>query len=196
MDFPTDFLCVLCVLSGSTVLNLPLAKGQGLMASFKSPITNYKCARLWNTQSANMNLVRSKLLLRLLLIVLAADAAAKGLLMIFGGRWMLLRSFPNIPPSQITSLLLVNRMEAGGLDIGLALMLIAAVREPLRYRTVVMGTAIALIIGAISEMAGLYYYEMTGFFSISVAWIHATVRAAVAAMLLFLQGRIRPSTDC
>lgn len=138
----------------------------------------------------DINLVRSKFLLRLLLVVLAADAAAKGLLMIFGGRWILLRSFPDIPTSQITSLLLVTRMEAGGLDIALAFMLISAVREPLRCRTVVIGTAIALIIGAISEMVGLYYYEMSAFYSVPAAWIHAVVRTAVAAMLLLLEARI------
>ena len=143
-----------------------------------------------NSDASDMNRVRSKSLLRLLLVILAADAAAKGLMMIFGGRWILLRSFPDIPTSQITSLLLLTRMEAGGLDIALAFMLIAAVREPLRCGTVVTGTAIALIIGAITEMVGLYYYEMTGFFSVRVAWIHAAVRTAVAAMLLLLEARI------
>lgn len=150
----------------------------------------HRTKRTVNFEPSDINRVRSNFLLRLLLVVLAADAAAKGLLMIFGGRWILLRSFPDIPTSQITSLLLVTRMEAGGLDIALAFMLIAAVREPLRCRTVVIGTAIALIIGAITEMVGLYYYEMTGFFSVPVAWIHAAVRTALAAMLLLLEARI------
>lgn len=79
--------------------------------------------------------------LRIILLLLALDAGIKGFLLIFGGKWVILRSSPNLPASEITTLLLLTRLESGALDLGLSAMLFLAFRNPRGNRAVIVVVA-------------------------------------------------------
>jgi hypothetical protein len=68
--------------------------------------------------------------LRILLVILGLDAAVKGLLMIFGGKALMMWLFPRPPESEITTLLLLMRQESGALSLAVALVLYFAYRGP------------------------------------------------------------------
>lgn len=127
--------------------------------------------------------------LRVLLLLLTVDAGGKGLLLIFGGRWVILRLSPNLPPSEITSFLLLSRLECGALDLGLCLMLWLAFLNPGQNRAVIIGTAVALAGGAIAEVVGTYLLHGAEFFSPPILWLHSAARITVAGLLLHLRPR-------
>ena len=60
--------------------------------------------------------------LRILLSLLALDAAAGALMMLFSGKGLIMRLFPYRSETEITTLLLVMRREWGALALTLSLM--------------------------------------------------------------------------
>src|SRR5215467_4025904 len=87
--------------------------------------------------------------LRMLLLLLAVDAGARGVLSIFASKWALTHSFPSVAQSEMTALLLLIIREAGALDIGVSVMLFRAFRHPEGNAGVIEGIAFALGVVAV-----------------------------------------------
>ena len=129
--------------------------------------------------------------LRVLLLLLALDALVKGLVLLFGGRTLLVRLFPSLSEPEIAPLLLLSRQEGGVASLVLALLLFFAFRNPVRNVAVVYAIAVGLSLGAIQEVTSIYTLGAGRFYSVWLVWVHALGRVAIAALLLFLRPRGR-----
>jgi hypothetical protein len=125
--------------------------------------------------------------LRILLVILGLDATAKGLLMIFGGKTLIMRLFPHPPESEITTLLLLVRQESGALDLAVALMLYFAYRDPARNVAILNAIAVGLCIAAFSSVVSLYTLDANRLYPAYAVWAHSLLRLMVAALLFYLR---------
>src|SRR5262249_34223747 len=125
--------------------------------------------------------------LRILLVILGLDATAKGLVMIFGGKALMMRLFPHPPESEITTLLLLMRQESGALEFAVGLMLYFAYRDPPRNVAILNAIAVGLCIAAVASVVSLYTLDASRLYPTSTVWGHALLRSAVAALLFYLR---------
>ena len=130
---------------------------------------------------------RSEAVLRVVYALLGVDALLKSILLVFGGKWVLLLAFPGIPNSEISKLLLLTRQEYGALEFGVAVILFLSVRNPRNTLPVLYGIAAALFLGAVVPLLGAYRLGLTALFSGYAVWLHSALRIAVAGLLLYLR---------
>lgn len=127
--------------------------------------------------------------LRVVLFLLAVDAAIRGLLTIFASKWALNHSFPSISRSEITTLLLLINRESGALDIGVSLMLFRAFSDPERNAAVIDGIALALVVVAATTLVSIYDLRAAHWFSVFSVWGHSLLRLAIAGLLVYFRPR-------
>jgi hypothetical protein len=125
--------------------------------------------------------------LRTLVVILGLDATAKGLIMIFGGKALMMRLFPHPPESEITTLLLLMRQESGALDLAMGLMLYFAYRDPPRNVAILNAIAVGLCIAAVASVVSLYTLDASKLYPAPTVWGHSLVRLGVAALLFYLR---------
>ena len=130
---------------------------------------------------------RSETVLRVVYAILGVDALLKSILLVFGGKWVLVLAFPGIPSSEISKLLLLARQEYGALEFGVAVILFLSLRNPRNTLPVLYGIAAALFLGAVVPLLGAYRLGLTALFSGYAMWLHSAVRIAMAGLLLFLR---------
>ncbi len=127
--------------------------------------------------------------LRILTLILAIDAIAKGLVMIFGGKAVMTRLFPYPPESEITTLLLLTRQQLGAQDLALGLMLYFAFRDPVRNVAVLYGIVLGLCIAAVTSVISLSTLDAGRLYPPYSIWAHSLLRLAVATLLYCLRPR-------
>jgi len=130
---------------------------------------------------------RSETVLRVVYALLGVDALLKSILLVFGGKWVLVLAFPGIPSSEISRLLLLTRQEYSALEFGVAVILFLSVRNPRDTLPVLYGIAAALFLGAVVPLLGAYRLGLTALFSGHAMWLHSAIRIAVAGLLLYLR---------
>ena len=130
---------------------------------------------------------RSETVLRVAYALLGVDALLKSILLVFGGKWVLVLAFPGIPSSEISKLLLLTRQEYGALEFGVAVILVLSARNPRNTLPILYGIAAALFLGAVVPLLGAYRLGLTALFSGYAMWLHSAIRIAVAGLLLYLR---------
>jgi len=116
---------------------------------------------------------------------MAVDAGVGSLVLLFAGRSLLLRIFPQPPASEVSDLLLLKQKEWGALGVALTLMLIAAARKPLRNSVIVWAMAIALVVAGAAELFSIWALNSGRLYPTSVTVMHAGIRFVFAVLLLF-----------
>lgn len=92
--------------------------------------------------------------LRILLGVISVGTAIGGLLLIFGGKALVLRIFLSPPEAEVPTLMLMALKETGGLLLMFSLLVFFTLRDPARNVAIID----ALIFGLCLAFAGLLYY--------------------------------------
>jgi len=123
------------------------------------------------------------------LLVLSADALAKGGLLLFGGTWAIMRFVPTTRLQDISTLLLMTRREAGILDLAFSVMLFIASRAPDHNAAVSAGVIVGLCLAAVTDVLALRTPDAAHLFSAGATWSHSIVQLAVAALMYCLRPR-------
>jgi len=132
---------------------------------------------------------RRRTALRVLLLVLSADALAKGCLLFLGGSWAIMRFVPGVRPQDISTLLLMTSRKAGIFDLAFSVMLFIASRTPEHNAAVLAGVIVGLCLAAVTDVLALRTPGATYLFSAGATWSHSTVQVAVAALIYCLRPR-------
>lgn len=127
--------------------------------------------------------------LRIVLLILSVDAVVKGLLMIFGGKPLMMRLFPYPAESELSTLLLLMRQEWGATDLAFSFMLFFASRDPVRHLVVVDAVILALSIASVSSLLSIYTLDALRVYPAYSVWGHSLMRLAGAGVLFYLRPR-------
>lgn len=127
--------------------------------------------------------------LRITLGILSFFAALAGLVIISGGRPLMVRLFLRPPESEISTLLLSLMKEMGGFLLMLSLMLYFACRDPARNVAIIDALIAGLCILALTSLLSLYTLDIRRLYPAYLIWGRALVRLALAAFLFYLRPR-------
>ena len=127
--------------------------------------------------------------LRILLGLSSALAAAGGLVMIFGGKPLMLRLFLRPPESELSTLLLVTLKEMGGILLMLSLLFFFASRDPSRNVAIVDALIAGVCVLAITPLLSLYTLDLRRLYPAYLIWGRSVARLAVAGLLYYLRPR-------
>src|SRR5262249_27245718 len=130
---------------------------------------------------------KSNLVLRILLWVLALDAALGSILQLFAGRSLMMRLFPHPPATEVTDLLLLKQRESGAIGVALTVMLAAAARNPRGNVLVVRAVTIGLTVAGVVELAGIWALQSGRLYPVTITVAHALTRFAIAGLLMYLK---------
>jgi hypothetical protein len=125
--------------------------------------------------------------LRIILGIFSLLTAVGGLVIIFGGRPMVMRLFLRPPESEVSTLLLILAKEMGGLILMLSLMFFFAYRDPARNVGIVNAFIVGLCILAFTPLWSLYTLDMRQLYPSYLIWGRSLVRLALAALLFYLR---------
>jgi len=127
--------------------------------------------------------------LRILLGLFSLLAIAGGLVMIFGGKPLMLRLFLRPPESELSTLLLVTLKELGGILLMLSLLFFFASRDPSRNVAIVDALIVGVCVLAITPLLSLYTLDLRRLYPAYLIWGRSVVRLAVAGLLYHLRPR-------
>ena len=130
--------------------------------------------------------------LRIVLVIFSLLAAAVGLVMIFGGKPLMILLHP--PESEVSTLLLVMMKETGGMVLMFSLLFFFAFRDPVRNVAIVDALIAGLCVLAITPLLSLYTLDVRGLYPAYLIWGRSVVRLGVAALLCYLRSREAMST--
>jgi hypothetical protein len=127
--------------------------------------------------------------LRILLGLFSVLTAAGGLLMIFGGKALMLRLFLHPPEAELSTLMLAMMKEMGGILLMLSFLLFFAARNPVRNVVIVDALIFGTCVLAVTPLLSLYALDVRRLYPAYLIWGRSLVRLAVAALLYYLRPR-------
>jgi hypothetical protein len=133
--------------------------------------------------------------LRILLFIFSLGAAAAGLLMILGGKPLIVHLFLRPPESEVSTLLLLTLKEMGGILLMLSLLFFFASRDPVRNVAIVDALIAGLCVLAVTPLLSLYTLDIRGLYPAYLIWGRSVVRLVLAALLFYLRPREAVSTQ-
>ena len=132
----------------------------------------------------------SERVLKVLLWLLALDAAIGGAVLLVGGRAVFIWLFPYTPASEVSDLLLFKQKTWGALGVALTIMLIAAARDPRRNSVIVWAIAVGLAIAGIAELLSFWLLGAARLFPMFIIVVHSLTRIGIALVLAYLEKRL------
>ncbi len=114
--------------------------------------------------------------LRTVLRVFSALMAAGSLLLIFGGKSLLMPVFLHPPEAELSTLFLFAAREMGGIGLMLSLMLVLAARDPARNVAILDALVVGLCILAVTPVLSLYTTGITRLYPAPLLWARSSVR--------------------
>ena len=130
--------------------------------------------------------------LRIILGIFSLFTAAGGLLVVFGGKPLVMRVFLRPPETEVSTLLLFVVRELGGLALMLSVLFFLASRDPVRNVAVVDALIAGLCILAVTPLLSLYTLDIRRLYPGYLIWGRSLIRLALAAVLYFLRPRAGP----
>ncbi len=127
--------------------------------------------------------------LRIILGIVSVFGAAAGLLLVFGGKPLLMRLLLRPPETEVSTLLLFIMRELGGIALMLSVLFFFASRDPVRNVAIVNGFIVGLCILAITPLLSLYTLDIRRLYPGYLIWGRSLIRLALAAVLYFLRPR-------
>ena len=131
--------------------------------------------------------------LRTLLVFFSLLAAAGGLVLIFGGKPLMVHLFLRPPESEVSTLLLLMAKEMGGILLMLGLLFLFASRDPIRNVAIIDAVIAGLCVLALTPILSLYTLDLRSLYPSYLIWGRSLVRLALAALLYYLRPREVPS---
>ena len=135
----------------------------------------------------------SERVLRVILWLLALDAAIGGAVLLVGGRAVFIWLFRDAPASEVSDLLLFKQKTWGGLGVALTIMLISAARDPRRNSVIVWAIAVGLAVAGIAELSSIWVLGAARLFPMSNIVAHSLTRIGIALALSYLEKRLLAS---
>jgi hypothetical protein len=132
----------------------------------------------------------SERVLRVVLWLLALDAAIGGAVLLVGGRAVFIWLFSDAPASEVSDLLLFKQKTWGALGVALTIMLIAAARDPRRNSVIVWAMAVGLAISGIAELLSIWLLGVGRLFPMFNIVVHSLTRIGIALVLAYLEHRL------
>jgi hypothetical protein len=132
----------------------------------------------------------SERVLKVILWLLALDAAIGGAVLLVGGRAVFIWLFRYAPASEVSDLLLFKQKTWGALGVALTIMLIAAARDPRRNSVIVWAIAVGLAIAGIAELLSIWLLGAARLFPTFTILVHALTRIGIALVLVYLEKRL------
>ena len=129
----------------------------------------------------------SERVLRVILWLLALDAAIGGAVLLMGGRAVFIWLFSYAPASEVSDLLLFKQKTWGGLGVALTIMLISAARDPRRNSVIVWAIAVGLSIAGIAELLSIWLLGAARLFPMFTIVVHSLTRIGIALILVYLE---------
>ncbi len=127
--------------------------------------------------------------LRMVLGFFSLLAAAAGLVMIFGGRPLMIRLLLRPPESEVSTLLLAMSKEMGGMVLMLSLLFFFASRDPVRNVAIVDALIAGALVLALTPLLSLYTLDLRGLYPGYLIWGRSLVRLVLAGLLFYLRPR-------
>lgn len=128
--------------------------------------------------------------LKVILWLLALDAAIGGAVLLVGGRAVFLWLLPYTPASEVSDLLLFRQKTWGALGIALAIMLIETAKDPRRNSVIVWAIAIGLAISGIAELVSISFLGAARLFPVFGVVVHAVTRIGISLVLWYLEKQL------
>ena len=135
----------------------------------------------------------SERVLKVILWLLALDAAIGGAVLLVGGRAVFIWLFRDAPASEVSDLLLFKQKTWGGLGVALTIMLISAARDPRRNSVIVWAIAVGLAVAGIAELSSIWVLGAARLFPMSNIVAHSLTRIGIALALAYLGKRLLAS---
>ena len=132
----------------------------------------------------------SERVLKVILWLLALDAAIGGAVLLVGGRAVFIWLFPYAPASEVSDLLLFKQKTWGALGVALTIMLISAARDPRRNSVIVWAMAVGLAISGIAELLSIWLLGAARLFPMFNIVVHSLARIGIALVLAYLEHRL------
>lgn len=132
----------------------------------------------------------SERVLKVILWLLALDAAIGGAVLLVGGRAVFIWLFPYAPASEVSDLLLFKQKTWGALGVALTIMLISAARDPRRNSVIVWAIAVGLAIAGIAELLSIWLLGAARLFPMFNIVVHSLTRIGIALVLACLEKRL------
>jgi hypothetical protein len=132
----------------------------------------------------------SERVLRVILWLLALDAAIGSAVLLVGGRAVFIWLYSYAPASDVSDLLLFKQKQWGALGVALTIMLISAARDPRRHSIIVRAMAVGLATAGIAELLSIWLVSAARLFPRSSFVVHALTRIGIALVLVYLEKRL------
>ena len=132
----------------------------------------------------------SERVLRVILWLLALDAAIGGAVLLVGGRAVFIWLFRDAPAAEVSDLLLFKQKTWGGLGVALTIMLISAARDPRRNSVIVWAIAVGLAVAGIAELSSIWVLGAARLFPLFNIVAHSLTRIGIALALAYLGKRL------
>ena len=132
----------------------------------------------------------SERVLKVILWLLALDAAIGGAVLLVGGRAVFIWLFRDAPASEVSDLFLFKQKTWGALGVALTIMLIAAARDPRRNSVIVWAIAVGLAIAGIAELLSIWLLGAARLFPVFTIVVHSLTRICIALVLVYLEKRL------
>ena len=132
----------------------------------------------------------SERVLKVILWLLALDAAIGGAVLLLGGRAVFIWLSSDAPASEVSDLLLFKQKTWGALGVALTIMLISAARDPRRNSVIVWAMAVGLAVSGIAELLSIWLLGVARLFPMLNIVVHALTRIGIALVLAYLEHRL------
>ena len=129
-------------------------------------------------------------LLRVMLWLLALDAAIGSAVLLLGGRAVFTWLYSYAPASDVSDLLLFKQRQWGALGLALTIMLTAAARDPRRHSVIVWAIAVGIATAGIAELLSIWLVDAARLFPMSSFVSHGLARIGIALLLVYLERRV------
>lgn len=132
---------------------------------------------------------------KVILWLLALDAAIGGAVLLVGGRAVFIWLFSDAPASEVSDLLLFKQKTWGALGVALAIMLVSAARDPRRNSVIVWAMAVGLALSGIAELLSIWLLDVARLFPMFKIVVHSLTRIGIALVLACLEHRLLVDQD-
>ncbi len=127
--------------------------------------------------------------LRIVLGVFSVLVLVGSLLMILGGKSLMMRVLMRPPESEVSTLLLFIIREMGGFVLMLSALLFFASRDPVRNVAIIDAVIVGLCVLAVTPLISLATLDLRRFYPGYLVWGRSIVRLAIAVLLFYLRPR-------
>ena len=131
--------------------------------------------------------------LRVVLFILSLVIAAVGVLMIFGGKTLVMWALMHPPEREVSNLFLMMMKQMGGIFLMLSLMLYWTFRDPVKNIAIFDAFLFGLTILALTPLLSVYTLTLWPPYTVSGLWLKALLRLGFAALLFYLRPRLPAS---